>query len=155
MLHNSRISAICKEFNVKVRQAERYIVAAREEISRGNNVNRVDRRNALRSTLESVVEDAIANGDGRTAVSGLRELVHLDGVAEPERIQVDSTHTIGLTFDPAILREQIRQAALEHPEYVRGLLGDGDCEIEAVEVVPAASLPKPSNGSNGTNGAAK
>jgi len=149
VLHNSRIAAICKEYGIGARQAERYVSAAREEIRKGNDTNRAARRDALRTILEGVVEDAIKNGDGRTAVSGLRELVGLDGVAEPERIQVDSTHTIGLNFDPAVLREQIRQAALEQPEYVRGLLGEG--ELEAIEIKPATTV-KP-NGHNGTNGA--
>ena len=153
VLHNSRIAAICKEYGIGARQAERYVSAAREEIRKGNDTDRTMRRDALRTILEGVVEDAIANGDGRTAVSGLRELVGLDGVAEPERVVVDSTHTIGLSLDPTMLRAQIRQAMLEHPDYISGLLTEG--ELEAVEIKPASALPRPSNGHNGSNGAAK
>lgn len=152
LLHNSRIDAICKQYGVKARQAERYISAAREEIRRGNDIDRVHRRASLRSTLEAIVQDAIENGDGRTAVSGVRELVHLDGVAEPEQIQVNATHTVtGVLLDPAQIREQIRQAALERPEYVKGLLAEGEGELEAIEIKPASQVVK-SNGSNGSNG---
>ena len=153
VLHNSRIAAICKEYNIGARQAERYVSAAREEIRKGNDTDRASRRDALRTILEGVVEDAIANGDGRTAVSGLRELVGLDGVAEPERIQVDASHTFGLSLDPAALRAQIRQAMLEHPDYVTGLLTEGELEPIDITVKPASTVKlNGSNGHNGTNG---
>ncbi len=108
------------------------------------------KRAKIAAALESYLEAAIDAGDLRARGVALERLSKIYIPEQPS--QVNHDHVIGLNFDPALLREQIRQAALEQPEYVRGLLGEG--ELEAVEVVPVATVIKPngSNGNNGTNG---
>ena len=113
MLHNSRINAIMREFGIKKRMAERYIVAAREEISRGNDIDRVARRDALRLAIEGVVDRATESGDHRAVVSGLRELTRLDGVCEVERVAVEHSGALGLGLitdaDPTVVAEKLTE----------------------------------------------
>ena len=140
-------TAISSEYHVTWRQVRTYIKMVETQMIEQQAEELPSKRAKIAAALESFLEDAIGAGDLRARGVALERL---SKIYIPEQAtQVNHDHTFGLTLDPAQIREQIRQAALERPEYVKGLLAEG--EIEAIEIKPAAAVVKP-NGSNGSNG---
>jgi hypothetical protein len=101
------------KFGVKDRQARSYIKAARDEIRQGNEVNRPERRAEMRNTLETLAQAAIANGEIGYAISAVRELIGLDGVAEPDRVEISGA--LQTEPDPQKAMEQLAEI-LARPE---------------------------------------
>lgn len=111
MIHHKRIRAIETEFGIKKRQAEVYIVAAREEIRRGNDIDRKERRDEMRLFLNDAIESAKADGDWKALSSLSRELTSLDGLKEPDTVRHEISGAMGLAIetDPVIVAARLEE----------------------------------------------
>lgn len=102
--------------------------------SRGSNT----RKAHMRATLEGVFTQAMANKKFQAATQVLRELIRLDGLAEPDRLRVDvSTMTI--------------ETAVLHIEESHGLIALA--RQRGVIEATASTVPPPvDEGSSGNGG---
>ena len=106
LIHGSRERAIMAEFGIQRRQANNYILAARKEIRDAQALNKEERREALRHILGGVIERATESNDHRSVVSALRELASLDGLNEPDRIELTGSLSVVET-DPVKARARL------------------------------------------------
>lgn len=79
---------VAAEFAIGIRQARRYIAAARKELRDRNDMTRGERRERLRETFQMLLRKAYEAPDLATAVRAGRELALLDGLNEPDQLVV-------------------------------------------------------------------
>lgn len=97
---------VAAEFGVGTRQARRYIATARQEIRDKNSQTRNERREELRDTFKMLLRKATEADDPRTAVAAARELANLDGLNEPDRVEITGSMSVVET-DPQRARERL------------------------------------------------
>jgi len=149
-----------KRWSIKERQCHYMIALARKTWKESGTRDLEQIRAELDGMHRHVYGRALEEGDLKTANMAAKSLAELHGAAAAQKLDVTGT-IMGVSMEPAQVRAQIRQAMIERPEYVKGLLEGGESgELESVEIKPAGAVVSPTggnghNGTNGTNGAAK
>lgn len=82
------IDQTCAKFGIAPRTARRYLAAVREEWRARGDVSRDERRAQLRGEFEKLYRKALSLGHIRTAKECLVDLVKLDGLDAPSRIEM-------------------------------------------------------------------
>lgn len=82
------VTRVRSKFAISERQAKRYLQAVREQVKANADVDRSERRAWIRGQFETLYRKALSAGHIRTAKEILCEMVSLDGLDAPTRIEM-------------------------------------------------------------------
>lgn len=122
------IAKLHKDFQIDPAMAQQFISSVLRQWSKTQEKNRKTRKAHMRATLDAFYTKALSQGKLSAAVQALRELIRLDGLAEPEELRIDVK---AMEVDDAIA--YIEQAH----ELVSLAKNRGIIEATATEVTPS------------------